>query len=204
MNNRTMCILAFSLGAAVGAIASWGLLKNKYERIAQEEIDSVKEVFSCRYATPAEDNIGETAGAASEDACKKEADEYSDLVDSLEYRNYSEISRKIPAMNTASSRKEHVIGPYIITDEEFGELDDYDTDSLTYYADGVLADDTDNVVEDVEDTVGHESLTHFETGDDALHLVDSVYVRNDEKKYDYEILLDFRRYADVIAAKTEE
>jgi hypothetical protein len=84
--------------------------------------------------------------------------------------------------------------PYVITPEEFGERDDYETASLTYFADGILADDTDQMVEDVDDTVGTDSLTHFGEYED-----DSVFVRNDDLKCDYEILLDVRKYADVIS-----
>ena len=39
-------IFIFTLGAAVGSVVTWKLVKDKYARIAQEEIDSVKEVFS--------------------------------------------------------------------------------------------------------------------------------------------------------------
>ena len=38
-------VLIFAVGAAIGSAVTWKLLKTKYERIAQEEIDSVKEVF---------------------------------------------------------------------------------------------------------------------------------------------------------------
>lgn len=47
-------------------------------------------------------------------------------------------------------------------------------------------------VDDVEEIVGEESLTHFGEYED-----DSVFVRNDRLKCDYEILLDQRNYSDV-------
>lgn len=78
--------------------------------------------------------------------------------------------------------------PYVIPPDEF-DMEDYDTCSLTYYSDGILADENNDIVEDVEDTVGEESLTHFGEYED-----DSVFVRNDKLKIDYEILLDIRRY----------
>ena len=65
--------------------------------------------------------------------------------------------------------------------------------SLTYYADGVLADENDEVIEDVEDAVGIDSLNHFGEYED-----DSVFVRNDARKCDYEILLDQRTYSEVV------
>ena len=200
MNNKTMCLLAFSLGAAVGAVVSWRLLKKKYEQIAQEEIDSVKEVFSQRHAKLVEE--AEEAKTTMTEDTEEDAEEieYRNIVNDHGYNNYSDISKKAPT----TKRKEYVMGPYVITEDEFGEIDEYETNTLTYYADGILADDMDDVVEDVEGTIGHESLLNLGPQDDRLHLVDTVYVRNDDRKCDYEILFDVRRYADVFAAKTEE
>ena len=41
-------VLIFAAGAAVGSVVTWKICKNKYETLAQEEIDSVKEVFSVK------------------------------------------------------------------------------------------------------------------------------------------------------------
>ena len=82
--------------------------------------------------------------------------------------------------------------PYVISPEEFDENEDYNTVSLTYYADGVLTDERDNVIVDVDSIVGEDSLNHFGEYED-----DSVFVRNDELQTDYEILLDTRNYGDI-------
>ena len=84
--------------------------------------------------------------------------------------------------------------PYVISPEEFGEMYDYEKISLTYFADGVLADDADEAIEDVDEIVGSDALNHFGEYED-----DSVYVRDDRKMVDYEILLDTRNYEDFIA-----
>ena len=83
-------------------------------------------------------------------------------------------------------------GPYVISPDEFGNEFDYEEVSLTYYADGVLTDDQDNIIEDVEGLVGLDSLNHFGEYED-----DSVFVRNDALQTDYEILADLRNYSDV-------
>ena len=49
------------------------------------------------------------------------------------------------------------------------------------------------MIEDVESMIGFESLSHFGEYED-----DSVFVRNDARKCDYEILQDQRLYSDVI------
>ena len=69
----------------------------------------------------------------------------------------------------------------------------YTTETLTYYADHVLTDDFDNPIEDVEAMVGEESLNHF-----GEYEEDAVYVRNERHKIDYEILLDERKYTEVV------
>ena len=84
--------------------------------------------------------------------------------------------------------------PYVIPPEEYGEIDGYDKESLTYYdGDGVLAYyATDEMVEDVEGLVGADSLGHF-----GEYEEDSVFVRNDALKTDFEILLDTSKYSEV-------
>ena len=43
--NKGSLVIAFLAGTAVGVAVSWKALKTKYERLAQEEINSVKEKF---------------------------------------------------------------------------------------------------------------------------------------------------------------
>lgn len=62
--------------------------------------------------------------------------------------------------------------------------------SLTYFADGVLADECGEIVDDVEEIIG-DGLDHFGEYED-----DSVFVRSDAKRCDYEILKDLRDFSD--------
>ena len=41
MNHKVANVLAFVAGAVIGSAITWKFVKTKYERIAQEEIDSV-------------------------------------------------------------------------------------------------------------------------------------------------------------------
>lgn len=86
--------------------------------------------------------------------------------------------------------------PHIITPEEFGENEEYDTISLTLYSDGILADDADKPIDDVDEVIDKESLEHFGEYED-----DSIFVRNDKLKCDYEVLIDERRYAQILEDK---
>ena len=195
--NKTVNFMMFIVGAAIGSIVTWRYIDKKYEQIAQEEIDSVKEAFAKREQDSVENNdvIREKAFNAKE---KPNIVEYAAKLREQGYTNYADIE---PETNKEEVDEESMdIGtPYVIPPEEFGEFDDYEKIGLTYYADQVLTDDDDDLVEDIEDTVGFDSMNHFGEYED-----DSVFVRNDRLKCDYEILLDQRKYSDVIKKKPHE
>lgn len=175
--NKGFIFLAFSVGAAIGSVVAWKLTKTKYERIAQEEVDEMREYYLNKNKENAKD---EETKETSEEEPKEESDEPARRI----YRNITELYK-------SDEDKEYERGPYVIRPKEFDTLDDYDIESLTYWADEVLTDDNDEVIEDVEGLVGYDSLTHFGEYED-----DSVFVRNERFKTDYEILLDTRNWSD--------
>lgn len=176
--------IMFILGAVIGSVVTWKYTEQKYEQIAQDEIDSVKEIFSKR-----EDVDGTDLRMKADNAKEKHnVIEYAARLREQGYINYSEEVKQEPMIVDKA--------PYVIAPEEFGDLDDYETISLTYYADQILVDDNDQLVEDIQDVVGFESLNSFGEYED-----DSVFVRNDRLKCDYEILLDKRKYSNVIRRK---
>ncbi len=164
--NKLISVIFFAGGTVLGFKIAKLLLKEKYEREAQAEIDSVKATFR---------EIHE-----NEIKPRDEGKRYTDLKHGL---GYSEAEKPEPTLL-----------PHVIAPEDFGTLD-YEQVSLTYYSDGVLTDDDDHAMDDdeIEESVGKESLTHFGEYED-----DSVYVRNDRVKVDYEILSDPRSYKDVL------
>lgn len=177
-------VLTFIAGVAAGSVATYLITSKHYEKIIDEEVASVKEVFSKRTAQIEEDfeklKVYDPFEDEDEDEDEKE---YTQMINDLKYSSDDD-------RGDVSSK------PYVISPEQFREHEDegYDAVSLTYYADGILAFDDDmDVVEDVEATVGVESLSHFGEYED-----DSVFIRHDQLKYDAEILLDPRKYSDVI------
>lgn len=172
MSNTLSNLIIFATGAAIGSLVTWKLIKTKYEQIAQEEIDSVKEVFS-RRAEQEEKTVDE------EDSQVKE---YEDLAEA--YTTYSD--------NKEENEEVKDVGePYVISPEEFGEKDDYETRSLNYYTNGIVTDEFDEPIDedDVDSMIGLESLKHFGEFED-----DSVFVRNDYLETDFEILADAGEY----------
>jgi len=193
--NKTINFMTFVLGVAVGSVVTWRYVEKKYEQIAQDEIDSVKEVFSKRETEFTED----TEVQIKADNAKKKPSviEYAAWLRKRGYTNYSDMVDEKP--EEVKEEPMSVDKPYVIAPEEFGELDDYETISLIYYADQILADDNDVIVDDIEDVVGFDSLNSFGEYED-----DSVFIRNDRLKCDYEILLDQRKYSDVIKRRPHE
>ena len=172
MNGTLSKIFIFTAGAAVGALVTWKITKTMYERIAQEEIDDVKEYYSKRF------NDEEPADEEEEE--EEDPDEYEDLLESCGYTS------------AATEGESTVRPPHVITPEEFGDCG-YELETLYYYADGVLTDDQDEPIEDVENVVGIGATDHF-----GEHEEDAVHVRNERYKIDYEILRVDGKYSDVI------
>lgn len=171
MNNKVVGFVMFALGAAAGSAVTWRFLKTKYERIAQEEIESVKEVFSRR------NEKGKTYAVGIKEP-KPNLQELADQLKTLKYEMESETKEQ---------------RPYVISPDDFGQADeDYDLVSLIYYKDGVLTDDFNVPIENVDDIVGLDSLKHF-----GEYVDDAVYVRNDKMKVEYEIIRVGGNFSDV-------
>lgn len=191
MNTKVACAIAFVAGAAVGVAASWRVLDTKYKKLADKEIASVKELF---YSKPVENNEEpdeseeeEFEQSPEEDFTEEEKEEYVNLTSN--YTNYATKSVVEEEPNVEITDSE----PYVISPVELGDCD-YDVIDLIYYeGDNTLTDEEDEIIDDVGDLIGWESLEHFGEYED-----DSVCVRNDVRKVDYEVLLDVRKYSEVM------
>lgn len=175
MNNKLVGFLSFTVGGVVGFVAADKIMKQKHEQLVQDEIDSVKAAFRKEHPLPEKKPPKPT---------EQERKAYSQYTAKL---GYTEEEKPVP-----------IQAPHVISPEEFGDQDGYDEISLTYYADGTVTDDNDRAMDEdeIEETIGKDSLTHFGEYED-----DSVFVRNDRLKVDYEILMDQRTYADILREK---
>jgi len=83
--------------------------------------------------------------------------------------------------------------PYIIDDQEFtNEFDHHDKISLYYYReDDVLCDEHEEVINDIEETVGYDALA-------LLDMQTTVWVRNEPLCIDYEIISINKSYAELV------
>lgn len=191
--NKLLYFATFAAGAAIGSFATWQYVKTKYERIAQEEIDSVKETLLGIKKETEDDADDSEEESKSNDVKTGKSESF------IDYSSYStpDTSKKNEYVNKDLMKKAaEQDRPYVIMPEEFGEEDDYECYTLFYYSDGLLVTADDEVITDIEETVGYDSLNHFGEYED-----DSVCVRNDVLKKDYEILLDQRSYKKALESR---
>lgn len=184
MNSKVAFIIGSVVGVGIGVAGTYSYFKDKYEKLAEEDFNSRRVFDEDKKDEPVEPVVEKTADSRTVD--KPSIAEYATILQKEGYVNYSDMQDKKQKQEIAVDR------PYVIQPSDFGEFDDYEKISLTYTADGVLLDDMNEIVDDIEETVGEDSLEHFGEYED-----DSVYVRNDAKKCDYEILLDQRNYQEI-------
>lgn len=201
MNCKFTNVLMFAVGAAIGSAVTWKLLKTKYERIVQEEIESIKEAFAdmptdirqqdddCSDEDEDVEQEG-TPGQINWDELEDLDEEEEEEDDSPENRFMTEYTKLANSYSNEKGGAENVgTKPYVIDPYDFGERDGYRKFELTYYADGTLEDEDYNIVDDVDDLIGVDSLNTFGRYED-----DSVFVRNDKLRSDFQILKDPRTY----------
>ena len=192
MKSRFINVLMFAAGAAIGSAVTWKIVKTQYDRIVQEELDSIREAFG-------EDNAPDESAGEEQSECEGQInwDELEDLKEEMEDEQEPDVDRKKYEKITNNYKTEKggsetmAKEPYVISPYDFGELDEYHQIELTYYADGILEDDEYNIVTDVEELIGRESLFTFGEYED-----DSVFVRNEHLSTDFQILKDYRTYAE--------
>ena len=198
INDTIKNLLIFTTGAAIGSAVTWKFLKTKYEQIAQDEIDSVKEVFSRRFEEESED-IDESDDEDEEynyEPTEEDKASSNNIIEEMKYTSYSKKKNKNSKRKHSKNEDEELV-PYVISPDDFGD-NGYDTESFTYYADDILANDYDEIIEDRELLIGNYSLSSFGTYEE-----DIVHVRNDETQTDYEICRVNEKYSDVVSSPDE-
>lgn len=178
MNDKLSSAIIFCGGVFIGGFLTWDFFKTKYEKIANEEIASVKETFEHREHKSEKDY-------EIEEGLKAKA-AYINIIDTTGYKNYSNVP--IETDKKGGTADMELKQPYVITPEQYEDNVDYTKVSLTWYNDEVLEDDWGNVL-DPDDVIGSEALKTF-----GQYEKDSVFVRDDDEQIDYEVLRDTRSY----------
>ena len=94
--------------------------------------------------------------------------------------------------------------PYVITQEEL-DVNEFDHEHvlLTWFSAGdeTLVDEDEKPIDDVENTVGRDNLTKFGRGSGDANV---VYVRNEARGVDYEIIQDASSYMETVLGLTDD
>ena len=207
MNN----IISFSMGMLFGGAISYYYVKKKFNDGYQEEIKNIKETLKKEKENKVdkhiENDIMDTEAIydnlKSSGETEEELTKYNDVVEKTNYNRLYETEDEDEDENENNDdsklkvveNENPIAKPYVISPDEFEQNydDDYITITFIYFADGVLTEDDYTIVDNIEETIGSESLNHFGEYED-----DSVYVKNECRKRYYEILLDDRNYYDIV------
>lgn len=197
MNSTMKNVFAFIFGGVIGAGAAWYVTKTYYDNHMQEEINSVKEAYGrkkCACAEKSCDEQNETASPVTnkdaDDPIRREVDTHK-----TNYVAYQRLTDNLEYGRELNFDPDSSVVAYVISDTEFGEMENegYHEMSLVYYIDDILADyQDDEIIENVEGCIGTDWKKAFDKGEDI------VYVRNDRRMCDYEILRSEKSYHDDI------
>lgn len=184
--------IIFAVGVVVGSAATFFAVKSHYSKIAQEEIDSVKEVYKKKNMDI--DGIIQKQIAALDiitkkvDATDKIFSTNDEVVETTTDEDEEESEIDEPDYDPSVERIFPDDGlsdePYVISPDQFvQERPYYDKITMYYYEDTgqLLTEDGDLTEMDI--SIGSEALNHF-----GEYEKDVVYVRNDKIGIDYEVI----------------
>ena len=172
-------LFIFVIGVVSGTFVGAQIAKKKYEEIANEEIEEIRAYYKERVTELPEQTVEMTR---DEEEPKVEEIEIIE-----ERKQYDNIIKRGNYMASDEEEQNNVCDEaYPIDPSEFGNDGKNATETLTYFADGVLVNEVDEVIEDPDLVVGRHHIDIFNEFPDAT----CVYVRNDLDGMDYEILKD--------------
>lgn len=198
MRSTLSKILIFTTGAAIGSVVTWKLVSDRYESTMQEEIQAIRDLYANDDDTDSEEESDESD---EEDDNQKE--EYEDIVKQNGYvqnsdEEYEDVEKKPRYVQYSEKKEEKKEGdedmhkePYVIDQDDWDDTD-YEQEEVYCFADGVIANEMDEEIENAEELVGpHAAQWLEESGQDW------VYIRNDRLETDFVVLRDIRRYSEV-------
>ena len=177
-------ILIFAGGTAIGALASWYCCKRHYEKI----LDLYEEEMGKMYYLEEEDS----------DEDDEEAEEAGTVGENIDYHAFYKkpdpAEQEYPKDDEGDKVKSNKKPPRMITAERFGE-DGFTQVYLDFYTEDqalVITDETEaKEIDEVKDWVG-DALEKFGFSTNGE---DHIYVRNYNRKCDFEIQKVWDRFS---------
>lgn len=194
MSNFWKTSLAFVAGAIVGGFVTKKYIEYKSQindEIEYEECETHEDIVEEANDTSVEneETINEEIKISSVDD-----ESYKKLLAELQYTVEQEAEDFVERMIPKQEEVRDTSRPYNISPDEFEEIDEYDSDEYTYYADGYVTDSYGMPIsdEDIFNTIGEDFDTYFGSYDD-----DQIWIRNERLRMDFSVVRDIDRFVDV-------
>ena len=181
-------IIVFVAGAGIGGAVTYFAMKKYTETRITEEIVEFKESYK--------DSVLKQAFKAaepSEPVSEKNEEDTSEYDEIIRKLNYNEYSKKDSQNEDAETEPDEIDRnlPYIISDEEYLEMEEYDKVTLFFFdEDYIFINDDDEIIGNAEDLLGKENL---------VDISDAIYIRNEKFGIDYEVILQNESYESYVA-----
>lgn len=209
-NQHAMQVVALlTIGGAIGGVAAYFIGKKrlslKYDQLLQEEIAKTRQFYKHirkdgDLDTPEKvvaSRLGSSEVVDAASAISKYQGKHAPntVVIETEHMNIFAQGGDDPNFDLAADMENRSPDvAYIITHEEFLKAEPgYEQEVLTYYAgDEILSGMDDEEIKGAAEMIGEETLLRFGHGSSDAN---TVYVRNDKKETDYEIVRSPGKYA---------
>lgn len=189
---RLSTLIAAVSGAIAGSVITYFVTKSKAETYIQSEIDKYKEESGRTAPLPCAENQQktpvETQDFVSRSGYISTTPAYIDY--NKPYMTTTEVST--PEQNEPNK-------PYEISFEEFDADDEFMKATYMVWPDGYVTDTADNIIDDIDTTIGRRVLSAVLDGD-----ILEGYVRNEDLRMDFELIRAKDNYEDIIGIHPEE
>lgn len=189
-------LLIFASGLGVGVLGTYLYMKDWCEKEISKEIQSYKRDADREdYSERKEENDISEKPAMPE----KEVDimQVRDICDRTNYDGMFKAANAVESVLKGASAVNNP--PYIIMPTEYTDTrTHYDKRVMSYYTDGVLTDDSDEIEPDISKVGGPEVFEHFGEYEDGV-----VHVRNEQLGVDFEIFEENLCYKTDVAGLEE-
>ena len=194
MSNFWKTSLAFVAGAIVGGFVTKKYIEYKSQINDEAEYEEYETQETI--TEDANDTSVENEETSNDEIKIRSVDDeaYKKLLANLQYSIEKEAEDFIEKMIPRQDEVRDTSKPYNIAPDEFEEIDEYDSDEYTYYADGYVTDSYGMPIsdEDILNTIGEDFDTYFGSYDD-----DQIWIRNERLRMDFSVVRDIDRFVDV-------
>lgn len=175
----------FAGGAVTGSLITYFVLNNKlkkkYMQISEDSINSMKEDYRKKTEDLAKQNLNKPdISKIIEEKIQEET-----IPSDSEPTSYEEAKTEYTIRTNIFEQN-----VYEISEDLYRDRNGFEKEILTYYRDGVLANDYDEVVS-IETTVGKDAV------DKVSAMNDTIYIRNESLVTDYMIDYSEKTYPEM-------